>query len=83
MGADFDPVVRWELAVEASDSALWWIFGRNRGALAITTDDGTGQKQRLEFERIKGGRARADEIARTIVRQRDYLRRSRAGTSSD
>jgi hypothetical protein len=79
---DLAPRIKWELAkladplgeiesVEASSDPAW----ETRWGLVITRRaDNKGHS--LEFTGIIGGRARAEELASTILRQRDYLERS-------
>jgi hypothetical protein len=58
-----------------SSSARW--LGRNKGvlALSVTTD---GSTRIHVFERIGRGRERSDEIAATILRQKESLRHPRS-----
>lgn len=51
------------------------------GALTISYHD-SGQLQVLQLDRIRGGRVRADEIARTIERQRAELGESESPASA-
>jgi hypothetical protein len=61
--------------VQSSESRLSGILGRNRGSILIGGSDEQGVYRSIILERIAGGRARAEELARTIERQRDYLAR--------
>ena len=55
------------VAVETADS-MW----DDRGAIRVHVDVG-GHRTSVMFERIPGGRARAEEVVRSIERQRSYL----------
>lgn len=65
--------------VRASASSFPWPFARNRGALVISRESGPGQQKELKFERIRGGQARAEELARTILYHRNLLQSTPGG----
>jgi hypothetical protein len=52
-------------SVEVVASPRW---GEDRGALAVTVSGAENEPQRVEFERILGGRDRASELAAAIGR---------------
>lgn len=60
--------------VASAESSSEWLLGRESGVLVLTpTSRGPRADEPLRFDAIPGGQARADELARTILRQRDYL----------
>jgi hypothetical protein len=67
-------IVRDLLEVEHAETVESSEYRKEYGALAIAVRRGA-ERETLDVERIPGGRQRAAEIVRTIVRQRDLARR--------
>ena len=63
-----------EISGAEGDVGRW--LGRELGVLRLAATSTCRAGTDFSFERIPGGQTRADELATTILRQRDLLRRA-------